>query len=65
MKLFNNIRSWLKRQKYKHCPAELEIYTTCNKTHYLVWEPKGFRCETFETLTEAKQYAERMGWQLV
>lgn len=60
MKLFNKIRDW-----FKPVEAELEIYTTCGKTYYLVWEPKGFRCETFDTLTKAKQYAERMRWKLV
>ena len=65
MKIFDSIRAWFRRQKFKHYPAELESYPKCGKTHYFVWEPKGYRCETFDTLADAKKYAERMGWRLV
>ena len=66
MKIFDSIRAWFRRQKFGHPPAELEIYTSCyGRTHYIVWEPKGYRCETFDTLADAKKYAERMGWRLV
>lgn len=50
----------------KPLEAELEIVERCGQPPlYIVWDPKGFRNETFDTFAEAKQYSDIFNWKLV
>lgn len=64
MKVFKKIKDWLITPK--PLSAELEIVERCGQPPlYIVWDPKGFRNETFDTFAEAKRHADSFKWKLV